>query len=127
VAEKEMSEEEFDDDEPFWESKARERVEEALEYVRFDEVRGVIYALSGEDHKLNRIEEEFQSYDDMVQQSPSPAYCTPSYSPSLSEISFPSVLSVIQACARAAPRTSDTNHESSGPWLRPRFCCPAAS
>jgi hypothetical protein len=52
---------------------------------------------------------------------------TPAYSPSLSEISFPSFLSVVRACARAALGTSDTHHESSGPWLRHRLCCPAAS
>jgi len=30
-------------------------------------------------------------------------------------------------CVQAAPKTSDQNHESSGPWLPSRFCCPAGS
>jgi hypothetical protein len=30
-------------------------------------------------------------------------------------------------CVQAALALSDTTHPSSGPWLRPRFCCPAAS
>jgi len=30
-------------------------------------------------------------------------------------------------CVQAAPRTSDQNRESSGPWLPSRLCCPARS
>jgi hypothetical protein len=29
-------------------------------------------------------------------------------------------------CVQSAPRTSDLNHESSGPWLPGRLCCPAS-
>ena len=32
-----------------------------------------------------------------------------------------------QACAQAAPRTSDPDRESSGLWLPYRWCCPAGS
>jgi len=31
------------------------------------------------------------------------------------------------SCDQAAPRTSDQNRESSGPWLPGRLCCPARS
>lgn len=66
MADSEIPEEEFDDGEMHWESTARGRVQEALEHIRFDELRGVIYLLSGEDHRMNRVEEEFETYDDMV-------------------------------------------------------------
>src|ERR1700716_1297252 len=32
-----------------------------------------------------------------------------------------------RSCDQAAPRTSDHDHGSSGPWLPSRFCCPAGS
>jgi hypothetical protein len=32
-----------------------------------------------------------------------------------------------RSCDQAAPRTSDHDHGSSGPWLPSRFCCPARS
>jgi len=66
MAEEEISEDEFDDGEMHWETKARDRVSKALKHIRFDEVRGVVYVMAGEDHDFNRVEEEFESYDEMV-------------------------------------------------------------
>jgi hypothetical protein len=56
-----------DDQEMPWESAARGRVRDALEDIRFDELRGVVYLMSGEDHRINAVEEEFSSYEGMVQ------------------------------------------------------------
>lgn len=42
-----------------WDTEAREAVEGAAEHARLDEVRGVVYLMSGEDHRFNRFEEGF--------------------------------------------------------------------
>jgi HJR/Mrr/RecB family endonuclease len=52
-----------DDGEMPWESAAREAVEEAVSNVEFDEVRGVVYLPSGEDHRFNRYDEEFDGWE----------------------------------------------------------------
>jgi hypothetical protein len=61
-----FTEDEGADDEMPWESAARGRVEWVLEDIRFDEVRGVVYVMSGEDHRMNTVEEEFDNYEDML-------------------------------------------------------------
>jgi hypothetical protein len=65
MSEEAFSEDEYeqDDSEMWWETEARDRVKAALEHVRFDEIRGVVYAMSGEDHKINCVEEEFGNYE----------------------------------------------------------------
>lgn len=62
--EEELDEGEADDDgEMPWESAAREAVEEAVSNVEFDEVRGVVYLPSGEDHRFNRYDQEFDGWE----------------------------------------------------------------
>jgi hypothetical protein len=38
---------------------------EVVEYVELDETRGVVYVLSGEDHRFNTYREGFFSADDL--------------------------------------------------------------
>jgi hypothetical protein len=61
-----FAEDESEDDEMPWESAARGRVRDILEDIRFDKVRGVVYVMSGEDHRMNTVEEEFDNYEDML-------------------------------------------------------------
>ena len=51
-----------------------------------------------------------------------PAYTTPEWRSRLCAFN-----SVVRAYAQAAHTASDTTHPPSGPWLRHRLCCPAAS
>jgi restriction endonuclease Mrr len=57
---------EDDDPEMVWESHARHAVEQAIEDVQFDEVRGVVYLSSGEDYRFNRTEEGFSDYESIL-------------------------------------------------------------
>jgi len=67
MADNELPEDDFhEEEESHWESAARSRVADALEDIRFDEMRGVIYLLSGEDKHLNRVEEEFENYEEVA-------------------------------------------------------------
>lgn len=71
-----MDEEEFDDidvesivddeGEMPWESRAREAIEHAIGQAKFDEVRGVIYAPTGEDHRGDEVIEEFATDGDFL-------------------------------------------------------------
>jgi HJR/Mrr/RecB family endonuclease len=55
-----------DDPEMPWESHAREAIERALAEAEFDEVRGVIYAPTSEDHHGDEVIEGFDSLDDFL-------------------------------------------------------------
>jgi HJR/Mrr/RecB family endonuclease len=64
---KDEAEVEVDDDpEMPWESHAREAVERVLAEAEFDEVRGVIYAPTSEDHHGDEVIEGFDSLDDFI-------------------------------------------------------------
>ena len=54
-----------DDDEMMWEQHAREAVEEVTEDVEKDDIRGVMYLMSGRDHHFDKIQEEFTDYDSL--------------------------------------------------------------
>jgi HJR/Mrr/RecB family endonuclease len=53
------------EDEMMWETHAREAIEEATDEAELDEVRGVIYLMSGIDHHYNPIEEGFSSAEEI--------------------------------------------------------------
>lgn len=55
-----------DDSEMPWEMQARERIEGVLNEAEFDEVRGVIYAPTGHDHRYNEVTEGYTSYDELL-------------------------------------------------------------
>lgn len=55
-----------DDGEMPWESHAREAVERVLAQAEFDEVRGVIYAPTSEDHRGDEVIEGYDSVDDFL-------------------------------------------------------------
>ena len=57
----------FDEDEGAmpWELHAPEAVERVVEYVELNETRGVVYVLSGEDHRFNTYRERFFSAYDL--------------------------------------------------------------
>lgn len=55
-----------DDGEMPWESAPREAIERALELAEFDEIRGVIYAPTKEDHRGDYVTEEFGSIDELL-------------------------------------------------------------
>ena len=57
----------FDEDEGEmpWVWHARKAVERAVEDVEFDETRGVVYVMSGVDHRLNPHTEGFSSWEDL--------------------------------------------------------------
>lgn len=62
----EDSESADDDGEMPWESHAREAIEHVLAEATFDEIRGVIYAPTAEDHRLEEVTEEFDSIDELL-------------------------------------------------------------
>jgi hypothetical protein len=62
----EAEEPDGDDGEMPWESDAREAVERVLAEAEFDEVRGVIYAPTSEDHRGDEVIEGFDSLDDFI-------------------------------------------------------------
>lgn len=73
MADEELSEAEFEESEPDdddgempWESHAREAVERVLAEAAFDEVRGVIYAPTSEDHRGDEVIEGYDSVDEFL-------------------------------------------------------------
>jgi hypothetical protein len=62
-ADLEESEIDDDDGEMPWESHAREAVERVIAEATFDEIRGVIYAPTSEDHRSDEVIEEYDSVD----------------------------------------------------------------
>lgn len=55
-----------DEGEMPWESHAREAVEAALEEASLDEIRGVVYAATGDDHRGGSAIEGFESLDELL-------------------------------------------------------------
>lgn len=55
-----------DDGEMPWESHAREAIERVLAEATFDEIRGVIYAPTSEDHRGDEVIEGFDSVDEFL-------------------------------------------------------------
>lgn len=55
-----------DDPEMPWESEAREAVERVLAEAEFDEVRGVIYAPTSQDHHGEEVVEGYDSFDEFI-------------------------------------------------------------
>src|SRR5229473_1766583 len=62
----EDSEIDDDDGEMPWESHAREAIERVLAEATFDEIRGVIYAPTSEDHRGDEVIEGFDSVDEFL-------------------------------------------------------------
>jgi HJR/Mrr/RecB family endonuclease len=62
----EADEPDDDNGEMPWESDAREAVERVLAEAEFDEVRGVIYAPTSEDHRGDEVIEGFDSLDGFI-------------------------------------------------------------
>jgi hypothetical protein len=56
-----------DENEMEWEESARQAIASAAETIELDEVRGVVYMDTGEDHRFNRFSEEFASTEDVYQ------------------------------------------------------------
>jgi hypothetical protein len=54
-----------DDGEMQWEPHAREAVETAIADFDKDDIRCVMYLMSGTDHRFDRIQEEFKDYDSL--------------------------------------------------------------
>ncbi len=48
-----------------WETAAKEAIQNAVAEITFDEVRGSIYLMSGEDHRFNAVEEEFRGWEEL--------------------------------------------------------------
>ena len=55
----------YDEGEMPWEAATREAMEEACSDVKFDEVRGVIYLLTGEDKDFRRYQEGYDNWEDI--------------------------------------------------------------
>jgi hypothetical protein len=50
-----------------WEASARQAIDSAAQTIELDEVRGVVYMDTGEDHRFNRFSEEFTSAEEVYQ------------------------------------------------------------
>src|SRR4051812_26846385 len=46
-----------------WEAAARHAIQAAVSDFEFDEIRRALYLMSGEDHRFNRVEEEFRDWE----------------------------------------------------------------
>ncbi len=72
MADEELDDHDIDDDDAAddgempWESAAHEAIEHALDEAAFDEIRGVIYAPTGVDHRENVVTEGFGSVDELL-------------------------------------------------------------